>query len=659
MADTTKTPSLKDWMKKNNVSYTYSYFTNRDGVKRQNGILNQKEVQDKYNAYLKGLSKPDPEKPDPEKPDPSKPVKPDPKPGDKDVEVVPGKPEDKNQINIADWAGDVVTNPSLAFTGDDPKTKNVNESMFLADRDKNNTIDTSKGLMNGKDKNFQMDADGLALDDPNVVKNQTKTTDPLKTNLKGTQVDADNVAIPKQPKTATYDAALTADKVAKEKLVAAKGKVSDGATIDADEVPQADMTGLATGVNKDGSVNETGKALQDYASINLSNVVDTSTSAGKLLAKKLGEGNYVDSKATLKGQLDILQSEFVGPNGEPKIPMWAAATARNVSKIAAFSGMTGTAATAAMATALMEASIPIAQQDSQFFQTLTIKNLDNKQQATLNRANVLAKFDQQNLDNRMTAAVQNAQSFLAMDLKNLDNEQQARVINNQNRVQSILEDAKAKNTARMFAAEQKNQMNLSYDQLQAKVAAENADRNLTAEQLNQQTKLAYDKMNSENAQFNAEQENFYDQLNTQISQFNSSQLFEKDKFDATMEDSREKFYKEMQYNIALSNAKWRQTVQLQEDQQKFEAATLDTKNMFDLNINQLNQLWDRSDSLLDYLWKSSESQKDREATLALNKIKIKADSKNADKTAIGQLLGTFIGSDTGGKVLSSIFDGLF
>ncbi len=202
-------------------------------------------------------------------------------------------------------------------------------------------------------------------------------------------------------------------------------------------------------------------------------------------------------------------------------------------------------------------------------------------------------------------------------------------------------------------------MNLSYDQLQAKVAAENADRNLTAEQLNQQTKLAYDKMNSENAQFNAEQENFYDQLNTQISQFNSSQLFEKDKFDATMEDSREKFYKEMQYNIALSNAKWRQTVQLQEDQQKFEAATLDTKNMFDLNINQLNQLWDRSDSLLDYLWKSSESQKDREATLALNKIKIKADSKNADKTAIGQLLGTFIGSDTGGKVLSSIFDGLF
>ena len=62
-------------------------------------------------------------------------------------------------------------------------------------------------------------------------------------------------------------------------------------------------------------------------------------------------------------------------------------------------------ATAAMAQALMEASIPVAQQDAQFFQTLTIQNLSNKQAGILNRANVLAKFDLTNLDSRMASAL--------------------------------------------------------------------------------------------------------------------------------------------------------------------------------------------------------------------------------------------------------------
>lgn len=507
------------------------------------------------------------------------------------TQIVSGTPQN-GQINIADWAGQVVANPSLGLTQDNPATT-ANESMSVSDRDAQNKIDPTTGDIDKNDPNLQMDVQGAQVDQPQQVEEKT----PTQTN--------------------TYEVDKTEDKVAQNQMEAAQGQVSQQAQIT--DVPQADMQGLSTGINADGSINYTGQALKDFASINLSNIIDTSTSAGKLLAEQLGEGNYVDSKATLKGQLDILQSEFVGPNGEPKIPTWAAATARNVSKIAAFGGMTGTAATAAMAQALMEASLPIAQQDSQFFQTLTIKNLDNKQQATLNAANVLAKFEQTNLDNRMTAAVQNAQSFLAMDLKNLDNEQQARVINNQSRIQSILEDSKQENAKRLFESESQNDL-----------------------------------------------DKFYASLNTSIEQFNSSQLFEADKFNSTMEDSREKFYKEMQYNIALSNAKWRQTVQLQEDQQAHEAATTDVKNMFDLSINQLNQLWDRSDALLDYVWKSSESAKDRNNALALAKLQTKSSldiakyqSKSADKAAIGELVGTFIGSETGGKVLSSIFSGLF
>lgn len=504
------------------------------------------------------------------------------------TKVVAGVPDpkDKTQINVADYASQVISNPSLAFTQDDPKTKNINESMSVADRDAKNKIDPTKG----------------GLVDPNDPKLKQGTTP---------TADAQTVQQQKAAPVEGYTAQQTQQQVAKNQMTGAKGTLSEGATVDP-SVGQVDMQGMATGVNADGSINYAGQALQKFATQNMSNIIDTSTTAGKALADQLGEGNYLDSKATLKGQLDILQSEFVGPNGEPKIPIWAQGAARNVSKIAAFGGMTGSAATAAMASALMEASIPVAQADSQFFQTLTLKNLDNKQQSIINTANVLSKMEQTNADNRLAAAINNSKAFLQMDMANLDNEQQAKVINNQARIQSILEDAKAVNTERLFEAQ----------------SQEDKDK-------------------------------FYAQLNTQISQFNSSQELDADKFNATMQDSRDKFYKEMQYNIAISNAKWRQTVQLQEDTQAHEAATTDVKNMVDISVNQLNQVWDRSDALLDYIWKSSESQKDRETQLSLAKLGIKAKSKDATTTALGSLVGTFIGSDTGGKVLDSVFGGLF
>lgn len=443
------------------------------------------------------------------------------------------------------------------------------------------------------------------LDDPDQTA-QAAQVDPNNPNLSLGQQDtvqAGQVAQQTPTEAHGYDTTKTEDKVADNQMEGAQGTVSDNAQIK--DVPQADTTGIATGVNKDGSVNELGQSLKEYAKQDMSTIIDTSTSAGKLLAQQLGDGNYVDSKATLEGQLAILQNQFVDQaTGEPKIPSWAAATARNVGKIAAFSGMTGTAATAAMSQALLEASLPIAQQDAQFFQTLTVKNLDNKQQSTINAANVLAKFEQTNLDNRMTAAVQNAQSFLAMDMKNLDNEQQAAVINNQSRIQSILSDANAENVKNQFMAESQNDV-----------------------------------------------DKFYASMNTQIAQFNSSQTLDADKFNSTMEDSRQKFYSDQQYNISVANANWRQQVQLQDDQQKYEAATTDVKNMLDISVNQLNQLWDRSDALLDYAWKSSESAKDRAATLAIEKLK----GKGANSAALGSLAGAFVGSKTFENMMSNIF----
>jgi len=383
--------------------------------------------------------------------------------------------------------------------------------------------------------------------------------------------------LPQQPR--FYDAARATDTIMRMgQGTAAQGTVSDASQIDAEDVV-TDMQGAATGTNEDGSINYLGMALNDWAAQGLT-VIDTSTVSGQLLAQQMGEGNYVDAKATVEGQLKLLSEQFTDPNtGEPTIPPWAAGVARNVSRIAAFKGMTGTAATAAMSQAIMEASLPIAMEDARFFQTLTVTNLNNRQQMTVNKANVLAKMELANMDARMTAAVENSKSFLQMDLANLSNRQQMEVVNTQARVQSILEDARAENAARMFRADAQNDFAKFYDNL-----------------------------NSQINMFNTEQ------LNA-MERFNAGEVNDASEFNARMEMAREQFYKEMQYNVDLANARWRQTVETQNTGMQFEAARMDVQNLFDMSQEAMNRMWDREDALLDYAWKSSETALDREVRM--------------------------------------------
>ena len=454
----------------------------------------------------------------------------------------------------------------------------------------------------------------------------TVSADAAGTTIGATSMDTDALAIQaaqgtadtatgaQQGGTSTYTAVDTTAQVAAQDAEAQLAEVRQEALVDAANA-QVDMQGVATGRNKDGSINSTGIALSKYANLDISNVIDTSTTAGKEMARQLGEGNYVDYKSTVQGQLDILSKAFVDANGNPKIPSFASGVARNVSRIAAFKGVTGTAATAAMTTALMESMLPVAQADAKFFQTVQLKNLDNKQQQTINTANVLSKFELTNQDARMTAAVTNAKTFMQYDLTNLANEQQVEVLNTQNRVQSILESAKEENVARRFASQSQNDMDMFYDNLQTQVS-----------------------------QFNAAQQNA-------MTQFNVGEVNDTSQFNATLENNREQFYKEMQFQIDAANAKWRQTVTLTNTEMEFEAAALDVKNIVNISTETLNQLWDRADAQLDYVWKSSESELDRANNIEIAKLQIEAakyaarqQRAGAESSALWGGVGTFLGA---------------
>ena len=479
-------------------------------------------------------------------------------------------------------AQDIVNDPSSFLTPDMKMSNQVP------------TIDGTDGMMDPNADYAQGDAAGL--------------------NIETTTADAQTIqTTPENPGATTYDAVDTFDDVVDAQGTAAVGELSEEAIIEAEQI---DMKGTATGINADGTKNYTGEALTQFASQNISTMIDTSTVAGKLLAQELGEGNYTDTKATVMGQLDIISQQFTGPDGEAIIPSWAQSTARNVSRIAAFKGMSGTAATAALSTAIMEATLPIAQQEAKFFQTVTLTNLDNKQTATINRANVLSKMDQLNLDARMQTAIENSKAFLAIDLKNLDNEQQMAVVNTQARVQSILEDAKSENAARMFAADAANDFQKFYDELGASIS-----------------------------KFNVEQMN-------SMAKFNAGEINDTREFNATLENRREEFYNTMQYNIDLSNAKWRQEITMAEAEMAYEAAALDVKNLFDITTEAQSRLWDRADALLDYSWKSSESSLDREMKILVAQIDA-ASRKGTAMDAIGKIVGNWAGSSGGSELIST------
>lgn len=476
-------------------------------------------------------------------------------------QIVAGTPKAADEINALDAAGELVNNPDKLVSGSSSLVEQNQQSQMTG---------TEAGTnINPNDPKYQMDTDALEQTAAQGEAAQANPVDPREAQ--------------------TYEADKTQEAVAAEDMEGAQGELSDDTIISEEEVPQIDVGAIAAGTDQAG----VGDALSDYASQDFDDV---------------------DKRATAKGQLEALQEDFVDADGNPKIPNWAQATARSVGRLTAFTGKSGSAATAAMAAAIMEASVPIAQSDAAFFQTLTIKNLDNKQASIINKANVLSKMEMQNADARLTAVIENSKNFMAMDLANLSNEQQAAVINNQNRVQSIFEDSKAENTQRLFTAQSQNEMDKFYDQLNAQVDM-----------------------------YNTSQTN-------QMEQFNTSQTNDMAKFNADMENQREQFYKNQQFNIDTANAKWRQTVTLQEDTQAFEAAATDVKNMIGISTESLNQLWDRSDALLDYAWKSSENSKQREAEITMAKLNSKLQGKAADKAGLGTALGA-----VGSQIIGNLF----
>ena len=483
----------------------------------------------------------------------------------------------------------------IEVSNDDIKAMTANPEAFLAERGLK-----LADLVPTMDAN----AEGTNLD-PNDPRYSTSDN----VTYEGTQIDAATVDVPVESTIGTAATDTSADRLdaPQYNVDPVTGEIRAENLVNADEYA-IDMKGSATGVNADGTTNYTGVALNDYATQNISKMIDTSTVAGKLLADKLGEGNYTDTKATILGQMSIISDEFKGPNGEPIIPPWAQGTYRNITRTISFNGLSGSAAIAASSNAIMEATLGIAEKEAAFFQTVTLKNLDNRQEAIINKANVLAKFDLANLSAREVAAVQNAKAFLEMDLTNLDNRQQAEVINVQNRVDAMFTDVAEENVNRRFNITNAMENRQFYDQLKLEAATYNASAVNAARESNANRKDS-------------------------ATQFSIERTMARDQFEANM----------ARY-IDESNVNWRRSVYETNTRMEFEAAATDVRNAIGLTTEGLNRIWDRVDSQLDYIWRSTEADEQRDFELLVAEMNAAAAASSGSAKAKGSIWGAIIGA---------------
>ena len=319
----------------------------------------------------------------------------------------------------------------------------------------------------------------------------------------------------------------------------------------------------------------------------------------------------VDPRATVQGQLALLQKQF--EDGET--PVWAQGAMKQATGLMAQRGLgSSTMAAEAITNALMQSTLPIAQQDASFYQNVTMTNLANSQAAEMTKFNA--------------------------------------------RLTSIFNDQAAENTARNINAASANELAQFYTDLSQNVVLTNTAATNAMEQFNATTRNQAEQFAAELGltadQFSAEAINdraeFDAELITTVAQFN-----------ANMKNGREQFNVQNQVAIDANNVQWRRDVNTANTATENAAIQFDIQNMLGLQQSALNNVWNHYDTLLNMAYQSEESALDRAVQLALTTLQVDADRRIAEESSTSGLIGdifeagaVILGSDSGSSIVDKV-----
>ena len=250
--------------------------------------------------------------------------------------------------------------------------------------------------------------------------------------------------------------------------------------------------------------------------------------------------------------------------------------------------------------------------NSNLLKTIGIAELNAKQSAVLQNAASVASMDIANLNNRQQAAVENAKAFLELDLTNLTNENKVSLFKAEANVQAILADTLAENFARQTNAASENETNQFITELASNIAKSNAN---------------------------------------QINAMERSNVSEVNAMTRHMEDTkttREVSNATNAVIIAKSNAVWRRNIATTDTLAQNMATANDALAMNNATQASVDAIWRREADVMDYLFKSYESEQLRDLELLLQNNNIDAQvltDYNSNKSSRNQLIAYLYARD--------------
>ena len=332
--------------------------------------------------------------------------------------------------------------------------------------------------------------------------------------------------------------------------------------------------------------------------------------AGTVTTPAVSQQGTITDPATVKGQLETLQSEVTTAlaAGDP-MPVWARGAAKATEAAMANRGMSASSMAAeALAEGIMNAAVPIAAADATTYKQMIFQNLSNNQQA----------------------AIVNAQAYLKMDMANLSNVQQASLANLQARQTFLLSDQAVANASYQFNATSQNQVSEFYDKLSSTISEQNAIRTDT---MNQYAVSEANKIAAINAQ------------NTVgVNEANAARESAINQFNAQIENQREQFNVNNQREIDQSNVVWRRAINTANTASTNAINQANAQNLLNLSNWAVSSAWQQWRDEASWVNTASENDQNRNHNLAMAALERSTAvdlQDQASKDSMYQMIGKF------------------
>ena len=434
-----------------------------------------------------------------------------------------------------------------------------------------------------------------------------------------------SIGLPEDPATAGLPEGAkfeyTAQKIADEEFMTEEGKTLGAAAIvDNDELgiiaakakdvgmPDVTLVGGAVPILEDIDATLVDNMFIGDVEGSISDAYIAQEAANKDMLKNF----EVFKGSTVKEQLAMLQDDWSGEGGEPKVPFYAQGVVTAARQEMAARGMGGSSmASAAITQAGLTAMIPVAMADAQFFQSLTVKSFDFQTSMGLTKLAHIGDLDKANLSYRQTQAVDTAKKFFDVEMFNVEGARVTAATNMATKVQALFSDQAAENVA----------SNLGFTT-------------------------------------QVESDQFYDQLALQAAEASKRMLLDANKFNASVINSRAEFNSSMAFEIERGNLDYLRSVNTATTAGINQANMTNSQNILGISNTAIANALTLQRDDLHRIFEASENAADRAANYAvaslnadsaMNRLSVEQNNENSNN------IGAFL-SDIGTTLINGFME---